>query len=148
MQAKLTAWEPQARSVMRVIVGFLILLHGCRNVFGVLEAKAGRRGAPPMALDLMGSIGGYIELVGGALLMLGLLTVPVAVVLCLIAAVGYGAGPLSHWSPWPLRNGGEESVVYFVMMIYFALAGAGAWSLDTMRDTLRSKSSGRGEAPA
>ncbi|MEQ1884517.1 MAG: DoxX family protein [Bryobacteraceae bacterium] len=134
MKTKLSGWESQARSVMRIIIGFLILLHGCRNAFGVLEARAGRRGAPPMALDLMGAAGGYVELIGGALLMLGLLTAPVAVVLCLMAAVGYGVGPLFHWSPWPIRNGGEESVTYFILMVYFALAGAGVWSLDALRE--------------
>jgi putative oxidoreductase len=133
MKEKLTNWEPHVRSLMRIIVGFLILLHGCRNVFGILQARAGRRGAPPMALDLLGSLGGYVELAGGALLMLGLLTIPVAIVLALAAAIGYAAGPLSHWSPWPIRNGGEESVTYFFVLIYLALAGAGSWSVDAMR---------------
>ncbi len=130
MKDKLSSWEAQARSVARIVAGFLITLHGFRNVFGMLAARAGRRGAPPMALDMMGSLGGYVEMVGGILLVLGLLTIPVAIVLCLTSAVGYAMGPMSRPSPWPLRNGGEEAVVYCVFMIYFALAGAGAWSID------------------
>jgi putative oxidoreductase len=132
MKEKLTSWEPQARSIARIIVGFLFTLHGFRNAFGMLVARAGRRGAPPMALDMMGSIGGYVEMAGGILLMLGLLTVPVAIVLCLASATGYVLGPLSRPSPWPIRNGGEEAVVYCVATIYFALAGAGAWSIDAL----------------
>jgi putative oxidoreductase len=62
--------------------------------------------------------------------MLGLLTLPVAIVLCLLSAYGYAAGPISRPSPWPIRNGGEEAVVYMVATIYFALAGAGVWSID------------------
>lgn len=132
MKEKISSWEEQARSIARIIVGFLITLHGFRNAFGMLAARAGRRGAPPMALDMMGPIGGYVEIAGGVLLMLGLLTVPVAIVLCLTAAYGYAAGPISRPSPWPIRNGGEEAVVYCVATIYFALAGAGAWSIDAL----------------
>lgn len=132
MKEKLSSWEPQARSVARIIVGFLITLHGFRNAFGMLAARAGRRGAPPMALDMMGSVGGYVEIVGGILLLLGLLTIPVAIVLCLTSAAGYVMGPLSRPSPWPLRNGGEEAAVYIVVTIYFALAGAGVWSIDAL----------------
>ena len=132
MKAKLSSWESQARSVARIIVGFLIALHGFRNVFGILAARAGRRGAPPMALDMLGSAGGYVEIVGGVLLILGLLTIPVAAVLCLTSAAGYFAGPMSRPSPWPIRNGGEEAVVYVVVTLYFVLAGAGAWSIDAL----------------
>jgi len=144
MKNKLAGWESQARSVMRFFAGFLITLHGFRNVFGWLEARAGRRGAPPMALDSLGAAGGYVEIAGGILLMLGLLVVPVAIVLCVEAAAGYFAGPISRPSPWPIRNGGEESVIYFILMIYFALAGAGAWSVDA----LMKKKSGGGSSEA
>jgi putative oxidoreductase len=132
MKEKLSSWEAQARSITRIIIGFLITLHGFRNAFGMLAARAGRRGAPPMALDMLGQIGGYVEIAGGVLLILGLLTVPVAIVLCLASAAGYVMGPLSRPSPWPIRNGGEEAVVYCVAMLYFALAGAGAWSIDAL----------------
>jgi putative oxidoreductase len=132
MKDKLSAWESQARSVARIIVGFLITLHGFRNAFNMLAARAGRRGAPPMALDMLGPIGGYLEIAGGALLMLGLLTIPAAILLCLLSAVAYVVGPMSRPSPLPLRNGGEEAVIYFVSTIYFALAGAGAWSIDAL----------------
>lgn len=85
-----------------------------------------------MALDMLGPIGGYVEIAGGVLLLLGLLTVPVAIILCLASAIGYILGPLARPSPWPIRNGGEEAVVYCVAMVYFALAGAGAWSCDAL----------------
>jgi len=132
MTDKLSSWEPQARSIARIVIGFLITLHGFRNAFGMLAARAGRRGAPGMALDVMGSIGGYIEIAGGVLLILGLLTVPVAILLCLTSAAGYLLGPISRPSPWPIRNGGEEAVLYAFATIYFALAGAGIWSVDAL----------------
>jgi uncharacterized membrane protein YphA (DoxX/SURF4 family) len=33
-------------------------------------------------------------------------------------------------APWPIRDRGEEAVLYFVVFLYFAVAGAGAWSLN------------------
>ncbi len=132
MKEKLSTWESQVRSVARIIVGFLITLHGFRNAFDILAARAGRRGAPPMALDVMGSVGGYLEIAGGVLLILGLLTVPAAILLCLVSATAYVMGPMSRPSPWPIRNGGEEAVIYIVTTIYFALAGAGVWSVDAL----------------
>jgi putative oxidoreductase len=129
---KPSSWEPQARSIARFIIGFLITLHGFRNAFGMLAARAGRRGAVPMALDVLGRIGGYVEIAGGVLLLLGLIAAPVAIVLCVTAAIGYCIGPLGLPSPWPMRNGGEEAAIYCATMIYFALAGAGAWSFDRL----------------
>ena len=34
---------------------------------------------------------------------------------------------------WPIRNGGIEALLYCVVLLYFAAAGAGAWSLDARR---------------
>jgi putative oxidoreductase len=135
---KLSSWELQARSIARIIIGFLIAQHGFRNAFGMLAARAGRRGAAPMALDLLGRAGGYVEIAGGILLMLGLFTVPVAMVLCLLAATAYVVGPLTRPSIVPMRNGGEEAIVFCAAGIFFALAGAGAWSLDALVNSGRS----------
>jgi hypothetical protein len=33
-------------------------------------------------------------------------------------------------APWPIRNGGEEAVLYSFVFLYLAAAGADAWSLD------------------
>lgn len=138
MTETFSSWEPQVRSIARIIIGFLIALHGFRNSFGILAARAGRRGAAPMALDQLGRLGGYVEMAGGVLLMLGLLTVPVAIVLCLTAALAYIAGPLRFPSPWPIRNGGEEAVIYSAVTIFFALAGGGPWSVDAVLRTSKS----------
>ncbi len=91
-----------------------------------------------MALDLLGRAGGYVEIAGGILLVLGLFTVPVAMVLCLLAATAYIVGPMARPSPVPMRNGGEEALVYCAAAIFFALAGAGAWSLDAVLNSGKS----------
>jgi len=127
--AERIAWlEPYARAILRVIVGFLFTLHGCRKLFGLFVAVAGRRNAPTLALDGLPLWTGSIELAGGALLMLGLLVRQSALVLALEALLAYVviAAPRGVW---PIRNGGIEALLYCVVCLYLAVAGAGAWSL-------------------
>ena len=133
MREKIAGWEPEARSILRIVLGFLITLHGLRNLFGMLPVLAGRRGAPPMALDTLPSWVGAIELAGGLLLLVGLLTRPVASVLAVVMAIAYfySAAPAGVW---PIRNGGNEVLLYLLAFLYFWSAGAGAWS---MEDKLR-----------
>ena len=129
---RVASWEPQARAILRLILGFLITLHGIRKVFEVLPSVAGRRGAPPLALDSLPPLTGYIELVAGPLLMLGLFVRQSALIVSLEALLAYVliAQPRTLW---PIRNGGIEALLYFVVLLYFAAAGAGAWSLDARR---------------
>jgi len=129
---RVTAWEPHLRAVLRLIVGFLITLHGIRKVFDVLPSVAGRRGAPPLALDSLPAVTGYIELVAGPLLMLGLFVRQTALVVSIEALLAYAliAQPRTLW---PIRNGGIEALLYCVVLLYFSVAGAGAWSLDARR---------------
>ena len=125
---RVASWEPQARAILRVIAGFLITLHGVRKVFEVLPSVAGRRGAPPLALDSLPPVTGYIELVAGPLLMLGLFVRQTAPIVALEALAAYVliAQPRTLW---PIRNGGIEALLYCVVFLYFAVAGAGAWTL-------------------
>jgi putative oxidoreductase len=129
---KVAAWESYARSIMRMILAFTFSLHGYRLFFGLFAvARGGRRGAPPMALDSLPHLVGLIGIVGGAPLFLGLFTRVTSVVLCIELAAAYLSSSLMR-SPWPIRNGGEEAVLYFFVLLYFAVAGAGAWSVDQL----------------
>jgi putative oxidoreductase len=117
---------------MRMILAFTFSLHGYRLFFGLFAvARGGRRGAPPMALDSLPHLVGLIGIVGGAPLFLGLFTRVTSVVLCIELAAAYLSSSLMR-SPWPIRNGGEEAVLYFFVLLYFAVAGAGAWSVDQL----------------
>ncbi len=131
MRNPFAQWESQARSITRIILSFTFMLHGCRLMFGVLAAKAGRRGAAIMALDSLPTWVGGLEIVGAALLMLGLFTRPVAAVLCAEAVIAYLYSAFPR-SPYPMRNGGEEVILYIVMFLFFAAAGAGSWSVDAL----------------
>ena len=129
MKHTLASWEGYARSITRIILSFTFLLHGCRLMFGVLAARAGRRLAAPMALDSFPSWVGGLEILGGTLLLLGLFTRPVAAILCAEAIIAYLYSSLPR-SIYPMRNGGEEVIMYIVMFLYFAAAGPGRWSID------------------
>jgi putative oxidoreductase len=115
--------------MLRFILAFTFSLHGYRHLFGVLASSGGRRAAVPMALDGLPSVFGGLEIIGGLLLFAGLATRPVALILCgeLVAAYFYSAVPRGVW---PIRNGGNETLVYLLVFLYLAVAGAGAWSLD------------------
>ena len=72
---------------------------------------------------------GFLEVVGGLLLVLGLFTRPVAFLLCGEMAVAY----FRQHAPrgfWPIINGGELAVLYCFVFLYLALAGPGPVSLD------------------
>jgi putative oxidoreductase len=132
LKRRLTAWEPQFRAVLRIIIGFVFVQHGARKLFGVLAIVGGRRNVPPLAIDGLPPITGVLDLVGGALLMAGLFTRSVSLMLALELCAAYLliAAPRG---PWPIRNGGGEALLEVAILIALAVLGAGAWSLDRWR---------------
>jgi putative oxidoreductase len=118
---QLTRWEPYVRAVLRFIVGFLLVLHGVRTIFGILPSVAGRRNAVTLALDALPHVAGYVEVVGGVLLGLGIFVQPASVILCAQAIVAYVAIAMPR-GPWPIRNGGNEALIYVAVLLYLAVA--------------------------
>jgi putative oxidoreductase len=144
MKETISTWETYTRSLLRIILAFVFTLHGFRHSFGYFHVSGGRRAAIPMALDGLPPIFGGLEILGGVLLVLGLFTRPVGLVLCaeLLAAYFYSAVPRGVW---PIRNGGNEVLLYLLAFLYFLAAGAGVWSLDHILQTRRKHSA---EIPA
>ena len=123
----LQRWEPQLRSLARIVVGFTFSLHGWQKWFGMF-------GGNPDALPQLLRVAGMIETIGGALIILGLGTRPVAFILCGQMAVAYFRthAPLGAW---PLMNGGnngELAVFYCFFFLWLCAAGAGPLSLDKL----------------
>ena len=130
MKEALASWEPRARAVLRIMAANMILLHGLREVFGLVPARP--RGAGSfMPLDPLGPTGGVLLVVLGALVLVGLFTRPAALLLALqcLFAYFYAAAPRGVW---PIRNGGIDTLTYVFVFLYLAGAGAGAWSLDAL----------------
>jgi putative oxidoreductase len=70
--------------------------------------------------------------VGGALIVLGLFTRPVAFLLSGQMAVAYFMAHAPK-SPFPALNGGDAAILFCFVFLYLAAAGAGPWSLDAGR---------------
>ena len=123
----LSAWTPKLLSVLRIVVGFLFIVHGTQKLFGFPAAMPG--GPAPM-FSLIG-IAGLMETIGGALMIVGLMTRPVAFLLAGEMAVAYFRAHAPQ-SFWPLLNRGELAALYSFTFLYFSAAGGGPWSLDAM----------------
>src|SRR6185503_17672777 len=124
VRRRAAALEPHARTLLRLVVGLLLTLHGARKIFDVLPSIAGRVGAPPLALDSLPAVTGALEIVAGPLLMAGLFVRQAAWMVAAEAVVAYllVAQPRALW---PIRNGGIEALLYAAVMLYFAVAGPG-----------------------
>ena len=130
LAAKWQSWAPQLRSVLRIVAAFIFITSGTVKLFGFPMAMPGG-GTVPL-LSQMG-IGALLEVVGGALMLVGLFTRPVAFVLSGEMAVAYWQFHAVQGF-WPVVNQGVAAVLYCFVFLYFSAAGAGPWSLDARRD--------------
>jgi len=123
-------WEPRVRSVLRIVAAFLFMLSGTSKLFGWPVPMP--EGEPPLVLMSQIGIGAMLEFGGGALLVIGLFTRPVAFILSGMMAVAYFQ---FHFPGgfWPTANGGVPAVLYCFIFLYFSVAGAGSISVDAMR---------------
>jgi putative oxidoreductase len=127
----LDRWEPLARATARVVLGFTFSLHGFRHVFGLLAKSAGRSAVIPLAIDKLPGWVGWVEIVGGILLAIGLLTRLSAALVCVELAVAYVVAALPRGT-WPIHNGGNETLMYLVFFVFLVFCGAGSFSLDAL----------------
>ena len=120
----LKPYTSQLLSILRIISGLLILEHGTGKYLNFPVGPMNN--ASPTT---MGGAAGIFELVGGALLIVGLFTRPVAFILSGMTAVAYFYvhAPRGFF---PILNGGELAVVYCFLFLYMAAAGGGPWSLE------------------
>jgi putative oxidoreductase len=119
------SWSGPLLSVLRIMTGLLFIAHGTAKYFGFPQV------AMFDGLQMMspGGIAGLLELIGGALIILGLFTRYAAFVLSGMMAVAYfmaHAGQSFH----PILNGGELAILYCFIFLYLAAAGPGPWSID------------------
>lgn len=113
-------------SVLRIVSALLFMEHGTAKLLNFPPTEMFAQA--PVTGSLIW-IAGVLELVGGALLALGLFTRPVAFVLSGQMAVAYW---MAHGSQafYPLQNGGESAILFCFVFLYIAAAGGGPWSVD------------------
>jgi putative oxidoreductase len=121
-RARLELWSYAA---LRIVAGFMFLFHGLQKIFGVLTTKA------PVELFSQKWFGGVIELVGGVLIMVGLLTRPAAFLAAGTMAVAYFQfHMIEKGQLLPIQNGGELAVLNCFAFLFIFARGAGSISLD------------------
>lgn len=124
LASKLNPHASKVLAGLRIVSGLMFMQHGTQKIFG-FPAEA------MMPFDIMSQmgIGGVLELVGGALIVLGLFTRPVAIILSGMMAVAY----FQFHAPgglYPMVNKGELAALYCWVFLYLGFAGPGAWSVD------------------
>jgi putative oxidoreductase len=120
-------WQPTVLSLLRFMSGLLLLQHGTAKLLGF----------PPMQsfanLQIGSMVGaaGVIELVGGALLVVGLFTRAAAFIASGMTAVAYFMVHVPK-NFMPILNGGELAVLYCFVFFYLVFAGGGPVSIDAI----------------
>ena len=119
-------WAPRMLSILRIVTALLFIQHGAQKLLGFPSAPA--NGLPEMLTLPWWQ--GIIELVGGALLLLGLFTRLTAFILAGDMAVAYWwiHAPRNYY--YPILNGGDLAILFCFIFLYIACAGPGPWSLD------------------
>jgi len=113
------------QGLARIVVGLLFFSHGAQKLFGWFGAEG--------TVELFSRMGvaGVLEFFGGAMIMLGLFTRPVAFILSGQMAVAY------FWihqprGLFPWDNGGELAALYSWVFLLFATIGSGCFALDSL----------------
>jgi putative oxidoreductase len=132
MIGQLTAWAPRVLALLRIITALLFIEHGAMKLFHFPAAQPGA----PSPLPILMVVAGCLELGGGALVLLGLFTRPIAFLLSGEMAVAYF---MAHFpqSPWPGLNQGDPPILFCWIFFYLVFAGPGAWSVDAVLEKRR-----------
>ena len=127
MDRTMSKYAPYLYVLLRVVAGLLFACRGAQKLFGVFGGIGGLPGTSMPLFSLMGLAGG-IELVGGLLIALGVLTSLVAFIASGEMAFAYF---MQHFPRgfWPIQNGGELAVLYCFLFLYIAANGVGLWGV-------------------
>ena len=122
----LNLWAPRVLSIVRIVAGLIFMAHGTQKLLGFPASDMN----PPMFSIFW--FAGLIELVGGALITIGLFTRPVAFIAsgCMAFAYFIAHAPQSFY---PALNGGDAAILFCFFFLYLVFAGPGEWSVDAKR---------------
>jgi putative oxidoreductase len=125
--SRVSGLAPWVRSVLRIVAAFVFMQFGTAKLFGFPGPLLPGGGTVPAWTFPW--FAGVLETFGGALVLIGLFTRPVAFVLSGEMAAAYF---LAHAPKgfWPVLNEGHPAVLFCFVWLYFAAAGAGPLSVD------------------
>jgi putative oxidoreductase len=124
-------FAPPLYAILRIIAGLMFLLHGTQKILGWPGGKGG--GGP---LPLLPTIAGWLEMILGLLIAIGLFGSFAAFLASGEMAVAYFKAHAPQ-AFWPIVNEGELAVLYCFLFLYIAAAGSGIWSVDAARKGMR-----------
>lgn len=130
LAARWRSWAPYLLSVVRIVAAFVFMQFGSAKLVAIPAATMPGGGTAP--LTSLPGFAGSLELVGGALLLLGLFTRPVAFLLSGEMAFAYFMGHAPQGF-WPVLNQGSPAILFCFIWLYISSAGPGPWSLDALR---------------
>jgi putative oxidoreductase len=123
--AWLAKYQPQLLSVLRIVAALLFLEHGTQKLFHF----------PPMVMSIPANAvpiimaAAVIELVGGALLLLGLFTRITAFICSGEMAIAYWLVHFTRGGFFPAVNQGDAAILFCFVFLFIAAAGPGPWAL-------------------
>jgi putative oxidoreductase len=129
MDTVIGRFSPQVFAIFRIVAGLLFAMHGSQKLLG-WPPHAGGGGGGPLPPIIVAA--GVIELVGGLMIAVGLLTGWAAFIASGEMAFAYFIAHASKGGPIPMVNGGEPAALYCFVFLYIAAHGAGIWSIDSV----------------
>ena len=120
--------EPYTRSILRIMAGLIQIEYGLNHLFAVPVGPGGPRPAAEIGTLLW--YAGMFDTIGGTLMILGLLTGPVALILCGEMAYAFFFSHVPRGSILPFSNGGVPAVLLCFIYLYLVTVDVGPWSLD------------------
>ena len=126
MASFMTSYAGQTYALLRIVFGFMFLFHGTQKLLSFPMP------APDGVPGFVIWVAGTLELVGGLLITIGLMTSWAAFVCSGLMAAAYW---MAHGmnALWPIQNQGELAVLYCFAFLYISARGSGMWSVDAGR---------------
>lgn len=122
----LSQYSPQALAVLRIVTALLFIEHGTQKLF---DFPPSAMPAPEGGMATLMLVAGILETFGGLLILIGLLTRPVAFLLCGMMAVAYFMAHAPQ-GLYPVNNMGDAAILFCFVFLYLVFAGPGAWAID------------------
>jgi len=124
-QDNVASYAPYALSILRIVAAILFFEHGTSRLYGWPSPL------PAPELFSLHWFAGAIELVGGAILLIGIFSRTAAFIMSGEMAFAYFLSHAPH-AIFPILNRGDSSILYCFVFLYIAVAGPGPWSLDAV----------------
>ncbi|HEX4304198.1 MAG TPA: DoxX family protein [Rhizomicrobium sp.] len=123
--AWLSKYQPYLLSILRIVSGLLFLEHGMQKILHFPPMPAAMASAIPPKMMPIIMAAGFIELIGGALITVGLATRLAAFICAGEMAIAYFMGHMARGGFFPSLNGGDAAILFCFIFLYIAAAGPG-----------------------